>query len=474
MSSSEVAAVIRDYWSAIRDDDHISTARFLSPTVECAVPSGIFSGIETVIASGELFRSSGRVVDLRIDMITSTAASVLLVEQCEGRGRAVQGQQWRRGARGWQLTAVHLGGPPVTFDRSVWRVVGDPLIPATARGPLDGEDVAVKDVFAVAGQRIGAGVPEAETDAEPESRHACVVERLIAAGASIRGIARTDQFAYSMAGDNPHSGTPPNAAVPGGLPGGSSSGPASAVALGAASIGLATDTAGSVRVPASYQGLWGIRTTQGAVPVDGMLPLAPTFDAVGLLTRDPELLLTATRTLMGAEGARTLGDATVDLGEVIDTGGGGLRAIAEAFRIHQAFQAWRQHGHWITVHPRALRGASADRFAAAAAITEDENARAREQLDHWAQLFNARLGDAVLTLPSTPSSAPMRWASVREIDRIRTATLQLTCIAAVTGRPAVSAPVGLEGTAPQGRGFVGPPGSDLALIRRAADLTRHR
>ena len=99
-------------------------------------------------------------------------------------------------------------------DSRVWRVVGDPLIAAASHGPLDGATVAVKDVFAVAGYATGGGVPAYEQSVDVAADHATAVARLIHAGARVRGIARTDQFAYSMAGDNPHYGTPPNAAVP--------------------------------------------------------------------------------------------------------------------------------------------------------------------------------------------------------------------------------------------------------------------
>ncbi len=106
------------------------------------------------------------------------------------------------------------------------------------------------------------------------------------AGAHLAGIAQTDEFAYSIAGRNAHYGAAPNPAAPGRLGGGSSSGPAAAVALGQAKIGLGTDTAGSIRVPASYQGLVGFRPTHGVIEADGVLPLAPSFDTVGWLTRD--------------------------------------------------------------------------------------------------------------------------------------------------------------------------------------------
>ena len=90
-----------------------------------------------------------------------------------------------------------------------------------------------------------------EVDGPAEAEHVDAVSALLHAGADVRGIARTDQFAYSLSGDNGHFGAPPNAVSAGALPGGSSSGSATAVALGAASIGLGTDTAGSIRVPAS-------------------------------------------------------------------------------------------------------------------------------------------------------------------------------------------------------------------------------
>ncbi|RMI29907.1 amidase family protein [Nocardia stercoris] len=170
----------------------------------------------------------------------------------------------------------------------VWRVSGAPLVAATAAGPLSGHTVAVKDLYAVAGFALGAGVPEFL--GAPEERHAAVVSALLAAGADITGIAHTDEFAYSITGVNGRYGMPVNPAAPQRIPGGSSSGSAVAVSSGAVTIGLGTDTAGSIRVPAAYQGLWGIRTTHSSLSADGVVPLAPSFDAVGWLTRDARTL----------------------------------------------------------------------------------------------------------------------------------------------------------------------------------------
>ncbi len=178
----------------------------------------------------------------------------------------------------------------MSWDERVWQLRGDPLLHGSPTGPLVGESLAVKDLYDVAGLSVGAGNPARLAATTPADADAPVVAALLAAGASLRGIAQTDEFAYSLAGTNAHYGTPPNPAAPGRISGGSSSGSAAAVALGEASIGLGTDTGGSIRVPAAYQGLFGIRTTHGAVSRVGVLPLAPTFDAVGWMTRDAGLL----------------------------------------------------------------------------------------------------------------------------------------------------------------------------------------
>lgn len=384
-----------------------------------------------------------------------------------------------------------MSGAP---DRSVWRVLGEPLLPGGAEGPLAGESVAVKDVFAVAGHRIGAGIPAWLEGAAVEPASAPSLQRLVDAGASVRGIAQTDQLAYSLAGDNPHYGTPPNPRVPGALSGGSSSGPATAVASGAASIGLATDTAGSVRVPASYQGLWGLRTTRGSVPAAGVLPLAEEFDTVGLLTADSGVLARAAEVLTvgaprtGLDGPRLLvadwpGLAQpvasafarwcAGLGPLVQLELGDLGEAAEAFRVHQAWQAWANHGDWVSSHPGAVLGAAAERFAVASRIDAGEAERARRRTGEWRAHLDALLGDDVLVLPSAPSPAPRLDAGGAEVDRLRAATMRLTCVAGLTGRPAVAAPCLETAGGPVGVCLVGPRGSDLALIELATTLAPH-
>jgi len=383
------------------------------------------------------------------------------------------------------------------FDTSIWRVLGDPLVGSESDGPLSGKTVAVKDLYDVAGFAVGAGVPEYLIEQACATDSAPALLALLGAGARVRGIAQTDEFAYSIAGANVHYGTPPNPRVPGALPGGSSSGPASAVALGQADIGLGTDTAGSIRVPASYQGLWGLRSTQAAVNRSGLLPLAPSFDAIGWLTRTPDVLRAAVVPSVQPQLQRaaphryavpefvgfTLDDKVqiaffgavnqleksqhmppLDMAPIDMVDVGDLAALFQAFRTVQAAQAWKNHGGWVRAHPGALGPDVAARFDWASRVTVGAHSAAQDVLGIARARLDRIVNDRVLLLPSTSSPAPGRESTAATLDRTRTETLALTCLAAIGGYPALSAPLLSVAGAPLGLCLIGPRFSDLALI----------
>lgn len=370
---------------------------------------------------------------------------------------------------------------PAGVDRTVWRALGAPLLPPLRSGPLDGLGVAVKDLFAVEGHAVGGGVPAFAAEGRSAARSAAVVDLLRSRGAAVVGIAQTDQFAYGLSGANPAFGTPPNPRLPDRLPGGSSSGPASAVAVGHADVGLGTDTAGSIRVPAAYQGLWGLRATHAALPVDGLLPLAPTFDAVGLLTRDGQTLLRVGTALLPAGAARPFAAAVrlpaLDrLAEDPDAVPAALDALPDeppvdleeafvAFRTVQAAEAWGVHGAWIEAHPDALGPEAAARFAAAAQVGAAEARAARDRVLDARSALRSWLGDRVLVLPTVASEPPRRVGPADRLERHRAATLRLCSVASLGGLPALAVPG-------PGTGFclVAGPGRDLDLVRLALDV----
>ena len=442
--------------------------------------------------------------------LTEDAALLVSVSRFRGGGTGLQTQLWQRIDGTWLITAAHVTPRAQALDRSVWRTVGDPLWQGAWEGPLEGLAVAVKDLFAIRGYRIGAGNPTYLDGARAEKTMAPAVSDLLRGGASLRGIARTDEFAYSIAGDNAHYGTPPNGAVPGALPGGSSSGPASAVATGQAEIGLATDTAGSVRVPASYQGLWGLRTTHGLVPRQGLLPLAQSFDTVGWLTRDGHTLQRVADWCLSYDGSEStesvLGESGADLpwrllvpDEVLasvepetraafdalvatlDASGEGAAAASvsigdldeyyEPFRTVQGAEAWRNDGAWIDEHPGAVGPAVAERFRMASEITPEQEADARTRLAVLRARVQALVADAVLLMPTVPGPAPLRTSAGARVDAVRQATLRMTTPAAIGGLPAISVPLmtvdSALGPAPVGVCLVSRAGTDIALVRLA-------
>ncbi|UED83812.1 AtzH-like domain-containing protein [Streptomyces profundus] len=409
----------------------------------------------------------------------------------------LQTQLWQRGADGWRVGAAHVTAPARPLDGTVWRVLGAPLVPGRDAGPLRGLTFAVKDLFAVAGHAVGAGVADYLAQAPVRTEHAHAVGALLDAGASVAGIAQTDEFAYSVHGRGGRQGTPDNPAAPGRLPGGSTSGPAVAVARGEVAFGLGTDTAGSIRVPGSYQGLWGIRTTTGSVDTEGLLPLAPSFDAVGWLARDGETLLAVAEALLPVDaltGHAELvtmpalnSEADREITEAVQGMADALGAVPldpawdldswyAAFRTVQGWEAWRAHGSWIAAHPGALSADVAARFHRAALLTEEEHASARRELADASEAIRTTVEGRFLLLPATPTGPPPATGTAPEaLAEVRDRTLRLTCLASLAGLPALTMPAGVPaGRAsglPVGLGLVGPPGSDRALIRFALSAT---
>jgi amidase len=467
--------------------------------------SGIIVGHEAISAfrhsrGGAPARTIG---DIHVRDLGNDRALIVAVTLPASGGRGQQTQLWHRvttndGDAVWLIESAHLSVPAPAIVASIWRIVGSPLVTGAADGPLVGETVAVKDLFDVAGFAVGGGVPAYLAESPRTVAHASAVTALLAAGATVQGIAQTDEFAYSIAGKNSHYGTPPNAAVPGAIPGGSSSGPATAVASGQVSIGLGTDTGGSIRVPASYQGLWGLRTTHGSVARDGLLGLAPAFDTVGWMTRDAQTLRAAASASLASAGREAaaagfaVAPALVALAtsEVQDAFAAALAQLAEAgltddlvevtlpdiedlheiFRTLQSAEAWATHGDWIAAHPGALSDEVAARFAFGATVDSETESFARLALELARERIESVVGDRVLLLPSASSIAPSTMADAETIEQVRQSTLRLTCVAGIAGRPALSVPMLTVNGSPVGLCLVGPPNTDLALIALGESL----
>jgi amidase len=358
-------------------------------------------------------------------------------------------------------------------------------------GPLRGLTFAVKDVFDIAGHRTGNGNPVWLETHPPAARTASSVERLLAAGAQMVGKTHTDEMTYSLNGENVHYGTPTNPRAPGRIPGGSSSGSAVAVAGGLADFALGTDCGGSIRLPASYCGIFGIRPTHGLVPADGVVDLAASFDTVGWFARDAqtlrrvgEVLLPTTpfapkRLLIADDAFAFVGP---EVSAALAAAVGRLKAAladhrhvrvyasepaawSGIFRVLQGSEIWRRHGDWIEAHNPSFGPGIAERFRWARTIDPAEVERLRPQREAVARRMAELLGgDALLCLPTAPGIAPKLATPPDELEVFRARAFGLLSIAGLARLPQVALPLATMGGCPLGLSLIGPSGCDRGLL----------
>ena len=388
------------------------------------------------------------------------------------------------------MTSPFVPGPPV-------RIAGAPS------GPLAGLTFAAKDLFDVAGHPTGGGNPDWARQHPVPTKHAWAVQRLLDAGATLIGKTVTDEVSLGILGENPFHGTPLNPKAPERVPGGSSSGSASAVAQGLCDTALGTDSGGSVRVPASFCGLYGIRPTHGRLDLGGMMPQAPSSDTAGWFARDADTFARVAEVLLGetiparlpatlvvaidafgladAETAAALQPMVRTLSALVGyvredlLAPPGLSAWARAQRTLQPYEAWLTFKEWIDRDNPRLAFSVARGLAAASAIPESER--------QWAALMRAearaRLAwlvppGAILCMPTTPFPAPRKGLSLATLEPLRARITSLAAHGGLTGVPQVSVPGATVDGLPVGLSVVGAPGSDATLVAVAKAMEASR
>ena len=368
-------------------------------------------------------------------------------------------------------------------------------------GPLAGLTAVVKDMYDIVGERTGGGSPDWLAAQRPATVHAAAVANILDAGATIVGKTVCDEFFYSITGINAHYGTPVNVNAPGRIPGGSSSGSAAATAAGVCDFALGSDTGGSVRAPAAFCGIFGIRPTHGRVDLSGAMPMAGTFDVAGWFARDPAVLRRVGAVLLEGDGVKdeirrvvladeALAEADPEIAALIGDAMAGTQATLpypihgrispdgldrwrEAFRVVQAREVWMNYGVFIEKNEPALGPGVRERMAFAASVSGDDAAAARAvQLQARVHLRLLLEPGTVLALPTAPTIAPQIEMPAQELEPFRARMMRLTCIAGVSGLPQVTIPIGTVHDCPVGLSFIGWDGSDEVLLDLAAALAR--
>jgi amidase len=368
-----------------------------------------------------------------------------------------------------------------------------------AGGPLDGLTFAAKDLFDVEGFVTGCGNPDWAATHTAAERSAAAVEILLNAGATLVGKTITDEISLGLLGINRFYGTPLNPRAPDRVPGGSSSGSASAVAGGACDIALGTDSGGSVRVPASFCGLFGLRPTLGRIDARGMMVQAPTFDTVGYFTRDAETFAKVGAVLLSqpviskipaeivvATDSFAVADEVVrdalapavarcrEVADVTETSlvKGDLLDWARWQRVLQRHEFRATFRDWVDrVNPRfsaEVAGAFADDGQISADTIDFANRFRDEAKAHLDALLDGRRMLCIPTSPILPISRNARLSVMREaVHRI----VDLTGIAGLTSLPQVNIPAGIASEIPVGLSLIGWRGGDAALVGAACALT---
>lgn len=367
--------------------------------------------------------------------------------------------------------------------------------------PLTGALVSVKDLFDVEGYVTRAG-SAALIEAEPAQANAPSVERLVKAGAVLVGHSNQTELAYSGIGMNPYFGTPANVLYPGTAPGGSTSGGGISVGLGLCDIALGSDTGGSLRIPAAFNGLVGFKPTQASVPRGGGIPLSTTLDSFGPIARSVADCAEAWRVLADVEAPES---AEAEAAFVVSTNFGRTelepaveagfaeamaRISAAGFQIEQAaldsldfyqeIPVWqiaavesrRSHGDLIKQHATRMDQRVLTRIRRGESVLPEEYERTVASRNAFIDRFNADLGERFLLLPTVAILPPSLkvLADDREFSRINMLVLRNTTMGNMADSCSISLPfvtaagetIGIMVTAPAGR--------DEALLAVAARL----
>ncbi len=370
-------------------------------------------------------------------------------------------------------------------------------------GALAGLTFAAKDIIDVAGHVTGCGNPDWLRTHTAAPATAPCLQRLLDAGARLVGKTVTEELATGLTGENVHYGTPVNVNAPGRVAGGSSSGSAAAVAAGLVDFALGSDTGGSVRSPASFCGLYGLRPTHDRVPLDAVMRLAASFDTIGWFARSPELLrdvgtvlfdranpppppgrLLVAGDVMEIVDAPTRGALMEAVDKVAGSLGApepilvsnveglpGLDAWVAVTRAIWGGEAWAEHREWIqSVAPKFGSGVAA-RFEARSRVSADELAVARLQREVVAAHLGRLLaGGNVLALPAAPGIAPRIGGSDEDIDPFRELNEPIGCSSGLGRLPQICLPLATVDGFPLALGLAAAPGNDEMLLEIAVAL----
>lgn len=369
-------------------------------------------------------------------------------------------------------------------------------------GPLAGLTFAAKDIYDIKGRTACCGNPDWLATHPPATKTAPAVERLLAAGATLAGMTITEELVMGLTGENPFYGSPVNVAAPGRVTGGSSSGSAAAVTAGLVDFALGSDTGGSVRVPASFCGIHGLRPTFNRVPIEGVMPFAPSLDTVGWFARDASLMRRVGNVLLNDKPAGNglnrgrfliardafavvdkrvsdaLAPAVERVGHLLGphekldmAGDADLEDWSKLIAVYREYEGWTTHCDWLATSKPTLSENGATRMEKGSHIGADAVASADIKRNEVRARMAEILSDGgILAVPAAPDVAPLRGGDQDAIWRVVGRNGHINAAAALAGLPQISLPLANVDGLPIGLGLIAAPGGDEMLLEICEEL----
>ena len=364
-------------------------------------------------------------------------------------------------------------------------------------GLLSNLNFVLKDMCDVKNLKTSCGNPDFFKKCDFANDYAPFLKDLLNEGPVLKGITVCDEFFYSLIGENGHYGTPTNLNAPSCVPGGSSSGSAAALTTDLYDFSIGSDTGGSVRIPASFCGLIGMRPTHNRINTKGVYPMAPSFDTVGWFANNPEIFQKVGNVLLNniersnvdfkqyvvAEDLLELCDAEVqdNFNNYINVNIPNINKtrlstntkaiIADNFRILQGAEVKENIIPWIEKNKPNISPEIRSRIDMASKITDIEVSRALIFRKNLIDEIKKSLPEGTIAVfPTSPFSAPKSGQDDESLGSFRKRLMELTSIAGMTSRPQITIPRLKDKSGPVGISLLGWKYSDEILLNKLTEI----
>ena len=348
-----------------------------------------------------------------------------------------------------------------------------------------------KDMCQIKGFKTSCGNPDFYKHTAEATENAPFLEKILNEGAILEGITICDEFFYSIIGENIHYGTPSNKNAPNCVPGGSSSGSAAALTQINYDFTIGTDTGGSVRVPASFCGIYGFRPTHGRINLNKVYPMSESFDTLGWFSNNKSNMLKVGKVFFDHFEEIPIEQKNILIPiDIINNLDENIKSqfydycenkfknlkkvqlsnynkseLAECFRVIQGYEIKLSMLPWIQKYNPKISTEINSRFEVTKNITVNMyNESINLRKEFVSELDKNLSKEALIIFPTTPFSAPITGQSDNDLSELRKKVMEFTCIGGLSSRPQISIPKFKGSTGPIGLSILGNKNADEIIL----------